>query len=265
MLFGMMSDVHGNLVALDAVIADGAAQGVEAWWVLGDLAAIGPEPIATLERLANLPGVHFVRGNTDRYVVSGERPKPHTDDVDRDPSLRPLFEAVEASFTWTREQVDGAGWLTWLAELRTERRTVLADGTRLLGVHASPSSDDGDGITPETPDAELRGMLAGAAADVVCAGHTHQPTDRDVGDRRAINLGSVSNPITADLRATYVVVHDDRRGHRLMHRRVAYDHDEVLARIRRSSHPEADFIADFQRGNHVRYPAQRPGAPTFRT
>ncbi len=92
---GLMSDVHGNEVALDAVIADGASKGVEAWWVLGDLVAIGPDPVSTLERLTNLPGVRFLRGNTDRYVVTGDRPPPYATDVERDPSLGFLFDAVE--------------------------------------------------------------------------------------------------------------------------------------------------------------------------
>ena len=71
-----------------------------------------------------------------------------------------------------------------------------------------------------------------ADADIICAGHTHQATDRQIADQRAVNLGSVSNPITSDLRATYVIVNDDRHGHRLVHQRVYYDHDAVLAEQR---------------------------------
>jgi predicted phosphodiesterase len=248
---GLISDIHGNLVALDAVIADGAEQGVTAWWVLGDLAAVGAEPAETLERLTNLPHVRFVRGNTDRYVTSGDRPYPHADDVARDKSLRALFEAVESSFTWTRDALTPQ-WLAWLAELPTEQRATLADGTRLLGVHASPASDDGRGIQPSHTDEQLAEVLAGADADVVCGGHTHRPTDRRIGALRAINLGSVSNPVTPDLRASYVLVDDDRHGHSLTHRRVAYDHEEVQSRIANSAHPQADYLASYQRGEQVR-------------
>ena len=90
--------------------------------------------------------------------------------------------------------------LDWLTALPLEVRIELDDGTRLLGVHASPGRDDGDGITPHRPDDELRAALAGVGADIVIAGHTHQPTERTVGDIRAVNGGSVSNPITDDLR-----------------------------------------------------------------
>lgn len=264
-LIGMISDVHGNRIALDAVIADGAAQGVQAWWVLGDLAAIGPDPAATLDRLVDLPRSRFVRGNTDRYVVTGERPPPHEEDVASDPSLQALFDVVEASFSWTRAVLADAdaAWLTWLEALPAEQSAVLSDGTRLLGVHASPLADDDHGITPATEERDLEAMLAGVAADVVLAGHTHQAADRRVGARRAINLGSVSNPITSNLGATYVVVNDDRHGHRIAHRRVPYDHEAVLERVRRCDHPDADFLASFQTGGQVRYAADRTGAPVF--
>jgi diadenosine tetraphosphatase ApaH/serine/threonine PP2A family protein phosphatase len=198
--------------------------------------------------------VQFLRGNTDRYVVSGERPFPHAEDVERDPSLAPLFTAVEASFAWTRAQMSDAD-LAWLGALPASQRTRLADGTRLLAVHASPRSDDGVGITPEIADDQLAALLEDVDADIVCGGHTHQPTDRRVGARRAINLGSVSNPITSDLRATYVIADSDRHGHRVAHQRVAYDHDAVVQRAEQSGHPEAHYIASFQRGEQVRYPS----------
>lgn len=262
MRLGLISDVHGNLTALDAVIADGVAAGVTTWWVLGDLAALGPAPKATLERLTDLPSVRFLRGNTDRYIVSGERPWPHAADVERDESLRELFEAIERSFSWTREALS-ADWLAFLAALAPTQRLTLSDGMTLLGVHASVASDDGQGITPHVDDDTLADVLAGADADVICGGHTHQPTDRRCNGQHVVNLGSVSNPVTSDLRASYVVVDDDPRGHSLMHRRVAYDHDDVLRQLRRSSHPEAGYLASFQRGEQARYPADRPGAPTF--
>ena len=110
---------------------------------------------------------------------------------------------------------------------------MLRDGTRLLGVHASPQSDDGPGITPAIADRELAALLAGVDDDVICAGHTHQATDRRLGATRAINLGSISNPITSDLRAcrtsswtTTLVGTTSGTG------AVDYDHDAVVARIR---------------------------------
>ena len=165
--------------------------------------------------------------------------------------------------SWTGRVLAGSGWTDWIDALPLEARIQLDDGTRLLGVHASPGRDDGDGITPHRPDEELLVALRGAEADVVLAGHTHQPTDRRIGPIRAVNTGSVSNPITDDLRASYVIVDADRHGHRLTHRRVAYDRDAFLRDVAASGHPEHDHIASFQRGEQYRYPSVRPGAPVI--
>ena len=261
MKLGVISDIHGNRIALEAVVADGRAQGVDGWWALGDLVAIGPDPIGTLEVLVDLPNAVITRGNTDRYVVTGERPSPHAADVLADPQLLSLFTAVEGSFSWTRGALATHGWLDWIAALPLDTRVQLDDGTRLLGVHASPGLDDGEGITPHRPDDSLRAALDTADADIVIAGHTHQPTDRRIDGVRAVNGGSVSNPITDDLRASYVVVHGDRHEHHLEHRRVAYDTDAFLESLASSGHPERDYIASFQRGEQFRHPARRPGAP----
>jgi predicted phosphodiesterase len=259
---GLVSDIHGNRVALEAVVADGRRQEVDQWWVLGDLVAIGPEPGRTLELLVDLPQMTAISGNTERYVLTNDRPRPRAVDVIARPQLLELYAAVQASFAWTCGALAAHGWLDWLRDLPAEQRTVLPDGTAVLGVHASPGRDDGAGITPHRAEADLRRDLEGADADIVVAGHTHQPTDRHVGDVRAVNLGSVSNPVTDDLRASYVIIHADRHGHDVEHRRVAYDHDACLATIARSGHPAADYIASCQRGEQVLYPANRPGAPT---
>jgi putative phosphoesterase len=246
---GFISDIHGNPIALDAVLTDGRAIGVDEWWVLGDLVAVGPEPVTTLERLLALANARFVRGNTDRYTVTGERPYPHPKDVTRDPSLQQLFDAVESSFAWTHARITDAGLLDALAALPDQQLATLADGTRVLGVHASVKSDDGPGIRPDITDAELAPLVADADADIVLGGHTHRATDRRLAGVRAVNLGSVSNPMTADMRASYVVIDSDETGHDLAHRWVAYDHDAVVARCYASGHPQADYIAGFQRGS----------------
>ena len=77
MRLALLSDLHGNPIALDAVLADIEAKGsVDGYLVLGDLVAVGHDPGCVLERLVRLPGARFVQGNTDRYVVTGQRPYP---------------------------------------------------------------------------------------------------------------------------------------------------------------------------------------------
>jgi predicted phosphodiesterase len=258
---GLISDVHGNRQALEAVVADAGSVGIDRWWVLGDLVAIGPDPVATLDLIADLPQVEVICGNTERYVLTSDRPPPTPGDVIANPDLFDLYGTIQRSFAWTGGALAAHGWLDWLRDLPPDLRTELPDGTTVLAVHASPGRDDGEGITPHRDDDALRRDLEGAEADLVFAGHTHQPTDRVVAGTRAVNLGSLSNPVTDDLRASYVILHADRHGHTVEHRRVEYDREKFLTSVEQSGHPASDFIASFQRGEQIRFPATRPGAP----
>jgi predicted phosphodiesterase len=249
MRIALLSDIHGNPLALDAVLADVERRGgVDAYIVVGGLAAIGPDPIGVLERLAALPNAGFVRGNTDRYVVTGDRPPPTPDDALADLRLLPALLEVTGSFAWTQGAVVAAGRLDWLAELQLERRLTLPDGTRLLCVHAAPGTDDGDGNHPAQTDAERGALVADCAADLVCVGHTHWALDRTAGGVRAVNLGSVSNPFPPDLRASYVLLDADAHGYRLQHQRVDYDHAAVIELTRRVRFPGGDHVISFMRG-----------------
>ena len=80
-----MSDLHGNAHAVRAVLTDAAVIRVDEWWILGDLVALGTDPIEVLELLAALPNVRCIGGNTERYVLTGDRPYPDFTDVRQDP------------------------------------------------------------------------------------------------------------------------------------------------------------------------------------
>jgi predicted phosphodiesterase len=235
----LLSDVHGNMHALDAVLADIAgAGGVDEVWALGDLAAIGPDPCGVLERLTALPAVRFVRGNTERYLVTGERPPPTLDEVAAQPALAAVHAEVAASFAWTEGALAGTRWRDWLGTLPAEQRLDLPDGTRLLGVHADPGRDDGPGLGPHA-DADA---IATGHADLVCGGHTHRVYDGVLGATRIVNLGSVSNPLGHDLRASYVIVDASTTGYTLEHRRVEYDRQAVIHQLERLRHPGRGWI-----------------------
>jgi hypothetical protein len=195
--------------------------------------------------LASLPSASFIGGNTERYVLTGDRPYPSFEDVAADPELIPRLVEVAVSFAWTRGVVTQGGWLAWLAALPQELRMTLSDGTRILGVHASPLSDDGAGIDSRISDDDLAQLLDGSQADIVIGGHTHDMTDRMVGAVRAINLGSVSNPNRADRCATYAIVHDDLDTHRVEHRIVDYDRSAVLRAIDEVAHPSGGYLRKF--------------------
>ena len=145
-----MADIHGNDVALRAVLDDAAGCQVDRWWVLGDLVLFGPRPAEVLGLLRSLPGIEMLRGNTDRYVLTGEQPAPHATAADAAGSaeLVERYGLMAAGIGWTRGVLCQAGLLDSLAGLPSELSLRLPGGTRVLGVHASPGADDGPGIGP---------------------------------------------------------------------------------------------------------------------
>lgn len=245
----LLADVHGNPIALEAVLADAAAQGeIDGYWVLGDLVAHGPDPAGVLERLTALPGLRCARGNSDRWVATGERAPPPREALQRDPRLLERHLTLSQGLAWTQGYLTAGGWLDWLAALPLEQRLVLPDGTRLLGVHAAPGRDDGRGVDPALSDPELAAAVAGCGADLVCVAHTHWPLDRRAAGVRVVNVGSVSNPVAPeappDLRACYALLEADATGYRLRPRRVAYDLRAVIDAVGRARHPAAAWIIE---------------------
>jgi putative phosphoesterase len=251
----LISDIHGNAIALDAVLADCESVGVEQFWFVGDHVALGPSPDAVLRRVTAIPHAVFVRGNTDRYVVTGEGPPPSLGMVRADPALIPIFAAIAASFAWTRGFAVATGWFDWLAALPLEHRYVAPNGVRILAVHAAPGDDDGEGIHPGRSNNDIARLVAESDADLLFVGHTHEAMVRQVGRTLVVNLGCVSNPRGPDRRASYVVLEVDESEVSFTHRRVAYDHEAFARAVESSRHPAAGFIMSHQHGEqHERRP-----------
>lgn len=246
MRIAIFSDVHGNSLALDAVLADiERVGGVEAYWFVGDAASQGVDPAGCVARISALPGLKAVRGNTDRAT---------TDDVHEvDDEFVALANAnreraqftfrMVSNFFWTRGALAATGGLEWVAGLPVEARATLPDGTRVLLVHASPGRDDGDGVTPEHSAGELEALLAPAAADLVIVGHTHIPLDRTTADVRVWNLGSVSIPKTDDKRAMWTLLEAGETGYTLSRQYAEYDAVSMLARLEAVRQPAAAIIS----------------------
>lgn len=246
----LIADIHGNSIALDAVLADAATQHPDQYLFLGDLVD-GHDPSGVLERITGLPRAQCIFGNTERYIITGQGPPPYTlAAITQQLDKLAVFQEATASWAWSRGWLCATGWFDWVSQLPLAARIDLPGGQTLLGVHAAPGHADGPGIGPHISDAELRAQLAGCAADVVCVGHVHVPFVREQDGITVVNAGSVSNPLAPDLRASYALLHADAHGFTVQHRRVAYDHAAVVAAVERSQHPAARFIIAHQRGQH---------------
>ena len=250
MRLATFADVHGNSVALDAVLADITRHGpVDGYLVLGDLANMGSDPVGVLERLAELENARFVRGNGDRYTVTGEIP----DWFERgktESEIAILRLGVATSLAWARGAVTVGGWYDWLAELRSDLRFALPDGTSTLCVHATHRRDDEYSLVPSKTDDELRALVNDAGAELILAGHTHRALDRTLAERlRVVNPGCVSNPLPdePDIRAGWALLDARESGYTVTSFRIDYDHEAVVAHARQVRYPSADFIARLQR------------------
>ncbi len=244
MRLGIISDIHGVDTALRAVLDDGERVGVDRWWALGDLVLFGPQPVEVLEMLAALEDVAFVAGNTDRYVLNDDQPHPHAtpEAACGDADLVRRYGLMAAGAAWTRGVLDQAGVLRLLDELPDSQRTVFPDGTRLLGVHASPGSDDGQGFDTTSSDEAIADLLDGVDTDWVVGGHTHDPTDREVAGVRVLNPGSVGLPRTR-ASARWMLIDAGVDGPQVEHRAVDFDVVSVVDALERRRHPNREFIA----------------------
>ncbi len=254
MRLAVLADIHGNLLALEAVLADIAAQKEpDAYWVLGDLAVFGPWPSETLERLKRLPHVRFLRGNTDRYLVTGERPVLPGGEVKDPQSWKRVVEGLrlrDGNFQWTVEQLTFEGY-RFLRDLPPQIEEEMPGFGRLLGVHASPRSDEA-GIYEETSDEELRTYLRGNEPRVLLCGHTHRPLSREIDGIHILNVGSVGLPLDGDQRAAYLLL--DVRGKRYnfhLHR-VQYEVQVVIDQLEALGHPARQWVVQRLEGAGAR-------------
>src|SRR5256714_6603272 len=178
----LISDIHGNGVALEAVLADLAGRGVEQIICLGDLAAGGPQPHEVISRVREL-GCRVVRGNADRWLLEGLPPG-------RSAQTRRLGDIV----AWARARLEPDD-VDYLAALPQTLSVGAADGPSLFCFHGSPRADL-DALLATTPEAELEDLLAEAPqATLNAAGHTHLQLLRRHQDRLLVNPGSVGLPL----------------------------------------------------------------------
>ncbi len=186
MRVAVIADLHGNLISLNTVLADIAADTIDQLVCLGDVAGLGPHPREVTRRLRDL-GCPVVMGNADEFLLDPSRLGP-----DRHPEADETLRRMHEMERWAAEQLEPED----LAYLRTFQPTVetsLGDGTFLLGYHGSPRSNR-DEIRGATPDGELAEKLDGRRAAVMAGGHTHEQFVRRLDRAIVINPGSVGLP-----------------------------------------------------------------------
>jgi putative phosphoesterase len=233
MQLAIVSDIHGNLTALEAVIADIERRGVDRVVHGGDLALVGCRPVEVIDRVRQL-GWPGIVGNTDELLW---RPEEYAVQKRKAPKLRDLLRLLFDEYAPATRQLLGDERIAWLRRLPTEYR----DGELVL-VHASPG-DLWRAPRPDTEDAELRATYGPCDAHLAVYGHIHRPYVRRLNGLIVANSGSVGSPFDGDPRASYLLV-SSGKAHVV---RVEYDIEREAATLLHSKYPDAQRIAEMSR------------------
>lgn len=244
MQYALLSDVHANLPALEAVLRDvGGRAGVDAVYHLGDLVGYSPWPNEVVEAIGRA-GIHGVAGNYDSTVATDYK---HCGCRSESPRQE---ELAHVSYEWTRAHAaPRTKALLRALPFRIDLKPLGGHtaGPTVTLVHATPTSNLVY-VTEDRPDSFLGKMAEQAclrAGDVLCFGHTHKPWHRTVAGIHFVNTGSVGRPKDGDWRAGYMLVDVSGAGVRVELVRVEYDLEAATAGVRAAGLP--DEFAEFLR------------------
>jgi predicted phosphodiesterase len=206
-MLGILYDIHGNLAALDAILAEAEREGVDRWVLGGDYCTFGPWPKETLARVRELPAEAVIRGNVDRWLEGLEGEEERFGTPGPVVTARRILSPQEVA------------WLVGLPE------SAEVDG--ILYVHGSPLSDEDS--FPSQPSDDDERLLDGVSGRLVVFGHSHVQFRRPGPNGTDLaNPGSAGMPLDGDTRAAWALWRDGE----LELRRTAYDVEPAIGKMR---------------------------------
>ncbi len=221
MRVAIVSDVHGNLRALDACLDDLAREGgADVLVAAGDFCMDGPKPRRVLERLQER-GAVCIRGNTERYIAME--------------SIDSFAVEEREAILWQRDQL-GEAWLAWMRALPFSM-TFGEGHDRLFVSHANPKTDD-EHVWPDADDASLERLFGDVDASAFAFGHLHLPYVRAWRGKLLVNVSSAGLPKDGDPRAHYAILTQRSGGWQVRSRRVDFDVEKTARDLERSGIPQ---------------------------
>jgi predicted phosphodiesterase len=246
MRIAIVSDIHDNLTAFEAVLDDLKETSPDLILHGGDLVGSGSSPVEIVDRIRDL-GWQGVVGNTDEMLF---RPQSLTEFASQSPQMQPLWTVIEEMAAWTREAL-GEERLAWLRGLpRMQVRGPIGL------VHASPESPWRSPGT-EASDAELESVYAPLKQPIVVYGHIHTGYIRNIPKMLVANTGSVSLSYDGDPRASYLLLDESKP----TIRRVEYDVDKEIRALSSCGLPYADWVAKMLVNGFVMPTSKSPQTP----
>jgi putative phosphoesterase len=236
MKLAILSDIHGNLPALDAVLGDITSQSVAAVYCLGDLVGYAAFPNEVVDRIRR-ERIPTIIGNYDDGVGFD---RDECGCAYREPAEKALGDQ---SLAWTKAHTTAEN-KAFLQTLHHELR-FETNGKRMLLVHGSPRKMN-EYLFEDRPLSSFERLAASSNADVIVYGHTHKPYTKYVNDVLFVNVGSVGKPKDGDWRACYALL-EPGASDPVRFVRVEYDLKQVTDAIRQSDLPP-EFAADLETG-----------------
>lgn len=230
MKMAFISDIHGNGVALDAVLADIERKKVDKIYVLGDICYRGPEPKRSLELVQALQ-TEVIKGNADEWVVRGVREGEVPDKA---------LELMNTERQWTVEKLDPAD-LQYLENLPTHLNMTV-DGIKVAAFHATPDSLFEIVLPNADDDTILSELMKPSDATVYLYAHIHRPYIRYINGKVIMNIGSVGLPFDGLSKASYGLVEIEQDHIQTSIQRVTYNFEKVIRLYDEVEYPNQDMM-----------------------
>ena len=245
MRIAVISDIHGNSLALEATLADLRQRAIDQVICLGDAIQGGPQPAETVALLREL-ACPVVMGNADAWMLSGVETSPHETTTTQQHDVR----------QWSLSQLSSAD-VQFIEGFQPTIEIALEGDQRLLCFHGSPRNFD-DLIFPDTPEEEFQALLGSYVPAIMTGGHTHLQQMRRLGKTFFFNPGSVglaynwrqpAEHFQRDPWAEYAILTSEGEWPALEFRRVPLDIDALIRIYQASGRPHSEpAIAEYKRG-----------------
>ena len=246
MKIAVISDIHGNMEALDAVMQDIRKRECEKIFVLGDYAMAGPEPSEAVEffmRKRNNPHFSMIQGNTDLMIAD------FSDEIyDSVKENAPIMAGALKNDVKVLSSLEKEFLKNLPIQLEIEE-----EGVKFLLVHGSPRKNN-ENILPDTPMSEVEKMVEGVDADVILCGHTHIPCGFQTSSRKTVvNVGSVGRPFTPEAKSCYLTINVKNGNCSFEHFFVPYNKERASEKLKKRDFFGADKLADVLINPKVRH------------
>lgn len=232
MKIAVLSDVHGNEIALDYIIEDMKHQNISKSIILGDVVIKGPMPLEVIRKLQKLEILGWIKGNTDMWFEEIE--------ADWKPSSANEQELYQY-YKYAKDNLN-TNIISFIKNLPFSH-TLEINKTKILCVHGSPKSatQQMDGSIPED---EIRQAIIDVTENIILCGHTHCPFIGELDEKKLFNVGGVGISFDGDNRASYGILDCSENGIELVIRRIEYPVNELLRLAKEKNFPNFDAYAN---------------------